>query len=86
MPPGLREVWVGPLAEGEAAMMFVNKAESLSLINASFALAGAKFAGCQNVTLFDVFGQRELGWWASGRIGMGVQPHSAEILRLGCAD
>ena len=77
---------LGRAAEGEAAMMFVNKAESLSLINASFALAGAKFAGCQNVTLFDVFGQRELGWWVSGRIGMSVQPHSAEILRLGCAD
>ena len=86
VPPGLREVWVGPLAEGEAAMMFVNKAESLSLINASFALAGPRFAGCHNVTLFDVLGQRELGWWVSGRIGMSVQPHSAEILRLGCAD
>lgn len=67
--------------------MLVNKGESLVVVNASFALAGAKFAPsvCANVSVFDVFGQRPLGGWQAGTFGIPVQPHSAEMIRIDCA-
>ncbi len=86
VPQGMQEVWVGPLAENEAALMLVNKAESLEIVSASFALAGGVFTTCHNVTLYDIFGQRSLGTWNGTEYRATVSPHSAEILRIGCAD
>lgn len=89
VPAGLREVWIGPLDKGEAAVMLVNKGESIAVVNVSFALAGPRFTdggacGGEAVGIFDVFGQRSLGLWQAGSFGMAVQPHSAELLRIGC--
>lgn len=63
VPAGQHEVWCGPLGQARAALMLVNKGESIATISASFALAGSAFHHCDNVTVFDVFGQRTLGRW-----------------------
>jgi hypothetical protein len=87
VPAGLREVWIGPLDQGDAAVMLVNKGESIAVVNVSFALAGfVDGAGScgHNVSVFDVLGQRALGRWQAGGYGMTVQPHSAELVRIGC--
>lgn len=49
------------MAGGEAAMMLVNKGESLATSNASFLLIGGLFSSCSNVSVFDVLGQRSFG-------------------------
>ena len=85
VPQGPQEVWAGPLADSEAALMLVNKAETLEVVSASFGLAGGVFTTCRNVSVYDVFGQRTLGYWNSSRYLGRVSPHSAEILRIGCA-
>ena len=93
VPQGPQEVWVGPLADGEEALMLVNKAESLETVAAPFALAGARFgsggggggaAGCSNVSIYDVFGQRSLGFWNGTEMRLRISPHSAEIIRIAC--
>ena len=98
VPQGPQEVWVGPLADGEAALMLVNKAESLETVAAPFALAGGRFgsgggggggggggaAGCSNVSIYDVFGQRSLGFWNGTEMRLRISPHSAEIIRIAC--
>ena len=85
VPPGnVTEVWVGPLAGAAAALMLVNKGEQLTIVNASFALAGGALEGCKSVSVFDVFGQRDLGLWHGTSFGMPVSPHSAEIVKVAC--
>jgi hypothetical protein len=73
--------------------MLVNKAESLETVAAPFALAGARFgsggggggaAGCSNVSIYDVFGQRSLGFWNGTEMRLRISPHSAEIIRIAC--
>ena len=86
VPGGVTEVWSGPLANGCAAVMLVNKGDSLSVTMASFALVfSAAAARCSNASVFDVFGQRSLGQYTA-RFGMPVQPHGVELLRLTCVD
>eukprot|EP01052_Picozoa_sp_SAG31_P039759 SAG31_NODE_5584_length_2442_cov_3.322663_2_plen_122_part_00 len=85
VPPGYAaEVWVGPLVDDTAALMLVNKGDQLIVVNATFGLAGRHFQGCTNVSVFDVFGQRDLGFWNGTRFGMLVQPHGAEIVKIMC--
>jgi hypothetical protein len=85
VPPGkAAEVWVSPLADDSAALMLVNKGEQLIIVNASFALAGKAFSGCKNVSVFDVFGQRDLGFWNGTTFGLPVPPHGAEIMKVAC--
>ena len=85
VPQGPQEVWVGPLANNEAALMLVNKAESLEIVSAPFALSGGVVTTCRNVSVYDVFGQRTLGWWNGTEYRARVNPHSAEIVRVACA-
>ena len=61
VPPGELEIWSGPLANGDSAVMLANRGERIARINNPVAL---QQLGCVIVSVYDVFGKRELGSYA----------------------
>ena len=84
VPAGLREVWSGPLVDGDVALLLVNRGESIATINATFTLHGPHCPKDVNVSVYDVWGQRVFGECAS-HFAMRVAPHDGILLRCSCA-
>ena len=82
VPPGHLEVWSGPLLHGEVALLLVNKGESISVINATFALHAPQCQG-RRMLVRDVWGRRDYGAY-NFSFGLKVAPHDGELLRCSC--
>ena len=82
VPPGRLEAWSGPLANGDIAILLLNKGESISPINATFELHAPHCRGGQ-MHVRDVWGQRSYGAY-NASFGIKVAPHDGELLRCSC--